>query len=573
MTYSLRIDDNGTIILSGNGHSPRKFSSMDEARVISLNRNKYDDRQLASNRKVNPIDDPRQAPRLQKQTIHYPDSSYYTGEAEPTNDKRFIPHGQGRKVWKSGRTYEGTWQRGVPEGKGVMTWPSGSRYKGDWSKGKRNGHGIMTWSNGDRYEGQFLDGEQSGQGIAYMTDNDCTYEGHFENDKRNGYGVMRWGEKSKWAGCHYEGEWEEGWRTGHGTYYHADGRIERGRWDRNSLIEPEELSPEELPMQYVSIRASFPGGQAAMTQWLSQHINYPKQLKQEGPYGRVIVAFDVDSVGHIDNVNILHSLHEALDQEAIRVVKEMPLWNPARDDNNHPVKSRTLLPIFFGTPEKASGHTATEQNKQTNKQLNDLLETTLSIGKKVKIDTKKLEKWVHQKPEEYTALLQRFRTEPESLSIEEVANLYHAFPFTTGYDQMHVDLLVAPKTLMAQGQYQQAYDLCQQELQKAPMSYSLHMMAYLASEYLETKDEHSLHSIQATRLAQAIICSGTGFNAKSPLLVNYVADEYALFQLTFNYKMVAQEYDENRHCDIITLDRGNKGETIKLYFRTPTMLK
>lgn len=256
ISYTLVIESDGTLTLKGNGRPARKFVRMDKAKIQSINRNTYSESQLASNRKDNPVNLPRPAAKSDTTAIRYPDQSCYQGEVSGNR----VPNGRGRKVWANGMTYEGEWTNNRQHGKGVMTWSSGSRYEGDWVNGARTGKGKMRWANGDTYEGDWVDNQQSGQGKAYWTENDCVYEGSFANDKRNGNGVMVWGEKSKWPGDRYEGQWEDGWRTGQGTYYYADGRIEKGRWDRNALVEPDKapaLSRDVQPVRKDTMTAEM----------------------------------------------------------------------------------------------------------------------------------------------------------------------------------------------------------------------------------------------------------------------------------------------------------------------------
>lgn len=95
--------------------------------------------------------------------------------------------------------------------------------------------------------------------------------------------------------------------------------------------------------------ASFPGGEAACMKWLSDHIKYPEECKKEGIEGRVHVQFVVNKDGSIPEVKVLKSPHPLLSEEAIRVVKAMPKWKPAKA-NGEIVRQRFILPIKFNCP-------------------------------------------------------------------------------------------------------------------------------------------------------------------------------------------------------------------------------
>ena len=92
--------------------------------------------------------------------------------------------------------------------------------------------------------------------------------------------------------------------------------------------------------------AEFPGGAAAMMKWLSNNIRYPESAQQNGISGRVVVKFVVEKDGSIGNPTIVKGVDRDLDQEALRVVKRMPKWQPGKN-NGQPVRSYFNLPVTF----------------------------------------------------------------------------------------------------------------------------------------------------------------------------------------------------------------------------------
>lgn len=92
--------------------------------------------------------------------------------------------------------------------------------------------------------------------------------------------------------------------------------------------------------------AEFPGGLAALMKWLSNNMRYPEEAQCDSIQGRVIVRFVVEKNGAIGDISILKSIHPALDNEAIRIVKRMPRWRPGKN-NGQPVRSQFCLPITF----------------------------------------------------------------------------------------------------------------------------------------------------------------------------------------------------------------------------------
>ena len=91
---------------------------------------------------------------------------------------------------------------------------------------------------------------------------------------------------------------------------------------------------------------SFPGGQAALFEFLSKNIRCPVVAEENGIQGRVIVTFVVERDGSITDVRVAKSVDPSLDKEAVRVTKSMPHWNPGMQ-NGGPVRVKFTLPVTF----------------------------------------------------------------------------------------------------------------------------------------------------------------------------------------------------------------------------------
>lgn len=103
---------------------------------------------------------------------------------------------------------------------------------------------------------------------------------------------------------------------------------------------------DERIFDVVEENASFPGGEDACFKWLQKNIKYPTICQEQGVQGRVMVAFVVNKDGSIVDVKVVRSPDEHLSEEALRVVKLMPKWKPARQGNKT-VRSRFNLPVMF----------------------------------------------------------------------------------------------------------------------------------------------------------------------------------------------------------------------------------
>ena len=90
----------------------------------------------------------------------------------------------------------------------------------------------------------------------------------------------------------------------------------------------------------------FPGGDAALMQFLRENIKYPETAEKHGIQGRVICTFVVEDDGSVTNVQILRSVDDLLDKEAVRMIQAMPKWVPGKQ-NGEPVFVKYTLPITF----------------------------------------------------------------------------------------------------------------------------------------------------------------------------------------------------------------------------------
>ena len=88
------------------------------------------------------------------------------------------------------------------------------------------------------------------------------------------------------------------------------------------------------------------GGMGAFYQYVNKNIKYPNQARRMGIEGKVFVQFVVDKVGNITEVQAVKGIGAGCDEEAVRVIKGAPKWNPGKQ-RGRPVKVRMVLPITF----------------------------------------------------------------------------------------------------------------------------------------------------------------------------------------------------------------------------------
>ena len=110
--------------------------------------------------------------------------------------------------------------------------------------------------------------------------------------------------------------------------------------------EPPKHVEDNKVFEVVEQMPSFPGGYAALMQWLGSNMKYPTIAAENNVQGRVIVQFVVEKDGSITDVHVAKSVDPSLDKEASRVVKAMPKWIPGKQ-NSSPVRVRFTVPVTF----------------------------------------------------------------------------------------------------------------------------------------------------------------------------------------------------------------------------------
>lgn len=72
----------------------------------------------------------------------------------------------------------------------------------------------------------------------------------------------------------------------------------------------------------------FPGGEESLGAYLKQNLHYPEQARERGVQGVVIVEFEVDTDGTLEDIRLVRDIGSGCGEEAIRLVRSMPPWQP-----------------------------------------------------------------------------------------------------------------------------------------------------------------------------------------------------------------------------------------------------
>ena len=90
----------------------------------------------------------------------------------------------------------------------------------------------------------------------------------------------------------------------------------------------------------------FPGGNTSLLSYLSSNVKYPAAAKEKKVQGTVYVNFVVSSNGKVLYPYVVRGIGSGCDEEALRVIRTMPVWKPGKQKGK-PILVSTNLPVVF----------------------------------------------------------------------------------------------------------------------------------------------------------------------------------------------------------------------------------
>jgi protein TonB len=88
------------------------------------------------------------------------------------------------------------------------------------------------------------------------------------------------------------------------------------------------------------------GGNQAFFDWIEKNQKYPLLARQRKIQGKVIMEFVVQADGSLTDARVVKRLGSGLDEEALRLIKTAPKWEPAMFQGK-PIKQKMVLPVLF----------------------------------------------------------------------------------------------------------------------------------------------------------------------------------------------------------------------------------
>ncbi len=99
-------------------------------------------------------------------------------------------------------------------------------------------------------------------------------------------------------------------------------------------------------MTVVEQMPEFKGGDIAMMKYLNQNIKYPEEARKKNIQGTVIINIIISTKGNVMFPYVKKGIGGGCDEEALRVIRNMPAWNPGKQ-NGKAILVRYNIPVKF----------------------------------------------------------------------------------------------------------------------------------------------------------------------------------------------------------------------------------
>ncbi len=146
-----------------------------------------------------------------------------------------------------------------------------------------------------------------------------------------------------------EGRYQDGKPEGPWNYNYNGKRTAAIVYEGGKIVTANYFKPTgepETDQTKIEQYPSFNGGMDAMRDYLTRTIKYPKSAKDNRISGNVLLEFTVMPNGQVADIDVIKPVNLEIDAEAVRVVRQMPRWNPGIQFAR-PVKVRYKMPIAF----------------------------------------------------------------------------------------------------------------------------------------------------------------------------------------------------------------------------------
>lgn len=90
----------------------------------------------------------------------------------------------------------------------------------------------------------------------------------------------------------------------------------------------------------------FPGGKQGLNKYIADNLIYPKRVKKAGVKGTVYTECVIEKNGEVTNQKVFKGFSHKLENEALKVINNMPNWIPGKQKGKL-VRVKVTMPIEF----------------------------------------------------------------------------------------------------------------------------------------------------------------------------------------------------------------------------------
>ncbi len=125
---------------------------------------------------------------------------------------------------------------------------------------------------------------------------------------------------------------------------------------KNGVMERVQGEASDEVFMVVEEAAQPAGGYETFYQYIAENLKYPAEAKAQGIEGKVYIQMIIGADGSIEEAVAVKGIGGGCDEEALRVIRNAPAWQPAMQRGKK-VKQKIVLPIAFSL-----GGNSSEQN-------------------------------------------------------------------------------------------------------------------------------------------------------------------------------------------------------------------
>lgn len=183
---------------------------------------------------------------------------------------------------------------------------------------------------------------EDGKFISWYEKGKVSFEGSFINGKRYGEHKTYYDSGQIWESEYYT----QNALDGELKSYYPDGKTKRNAaYIHGEAVKAEMYDTAGNLIPFTPFR-KMPAPGYNLGQYLSSIIRYPDKARKNNITGRVEIIFVIDKEGNVTRPAIRRSVDKLLDDEALRVVSQMPKWQPGMEDDK-PTEVYFTLPVNF----------------------------------------------------------------------------------------------------------------------------------------------------------------------------------------------------------------------------------